>query len=163
MGASSGRDVSLARLVRLRPSEATDLTSKLPRRIEWRDPRGASFGWGKDAIKSPCPPGTSKLNTKCVGVLAKYNFNLYLFLEEGMRKVWVVYLPSNASNRYDANVHGNAVVSFPLHSQNPIKFPDVFPLGIDRGHVWHKHFRERPAYDLVLEYTRQVNKIQFPV
>lgn len=69
IGASKGNDVSFAKLVRLRPSEAIDRTSKLPRRIECSEPRGASFGCGNVAMKSVCPPGTSKLNTKCVGIL----------------------------------------------------------------------------------------------
>lgn len=63
MGASNGSDVSLARLVRRRPSDATERTSTLPRRIECCEPRGASLAWGSVATKSPCDPGTSRLKT----------------------------------------------------------------------------------------------------
>lgn len=52
IGASKGRLVSLAKLVRLKPSEATERTSKLQRLIECRDPLGASFGCGREAMKS---------------------------------------------------------------------------------------------------------------
>lgn len=67
MGASSGNEDNLARLVRLRPSEAIDRTSKLPRRIECNDPRGASFAWGIVDRDCSLVLGTSNEMIKCVG------------------------------------------------------------------------------------------------
>lgn len=69
MGASRGSDVSLARLVRRSPSDAMERTSKLQRRTECKEPRGASFGCGSVAMKSIPPPGISKLKIRWVGAL----------------------------------------------------------------------------------------------
>lgn len=53
IGASSGNDESLARLVRRRPSDVIDRMSKLPRRIECNEPRG-SFACGIDGRPISC-------------------------------------------------------------------------------------------------------------
>jgi hypothetical protein len=45
IGASRGSEDNFARLVLRKPSDAIERMSKLPRRIEWRDPRG-SFACG---------------------------------------------------------------------------------------------------------------------
>ena len=70
MGASSGRAFSLARLVRRRPSEPTERTSKLPRLIECREPRGpASLVGPRGSISLRLAFGWSAVITMWVGKL----------------------------------------------------------------------------------------------
>lgn len=97
MGASSGSDVSLAKLVLRNPSEAMERTSKLQRRTECREPLGASLGCGSVAMKSICPPGTSKLKIRCVGALLVQNCQLDSLDCGGIGGRLVTHLPMQAT------------------------------------------------------------------
>lgn len=71
IGASRGNEDNLAKLVRLKPSDATERMSKLHRLIECNDPLGASFACGTICNVSLASTDAceSKTMTKCVGVL----------------------------------------------------------------------------------------------
>lgn len=70
MGASKGNAFSLAKLVRRRQSEPTDRTSKLPLRIECKEPRGpASFVGTSGIVSLELAFGVSTIKTMCVGRL----------------------------------------------------------------------------------------------
>lgn len=70
MGASRGRAFNLAKLVRRSPSEPTERTSKLPRLIECREPRGpASLVGTSGKISFKLAPVWSTVKTTCVGKL----------------------------------------------------------------------------------------------
>lgn len=70
MGASKGNDDNFAKLVRRKPSDATERMSKLHRLIECNDPLGASFACGTICnVSLSTDAGESKTMTKCVGDL----------------------------------------------------------------------------------------------
>lgn len=77
IGASSGSDDNLAKLVRLKPSDAMERTSKLHRLIECRDPLGASFTCGVvvcNNVSFSMFVGESNIMTKCVGDLCIWTY-----------------------------------------------------------------------------------------